>query len=88
MLLDFARLQGYSDDEIKRFEDVLARSKDVDEAITEFKRFKENPKPMNNHNRNGKFLVVKSEAEFIQKLQDGWELVRPLENNKFLIQHS
>jgi hypothetical protein len=44
MLLDFARLRGYSDEEIKRFEDVLARSKDIDVAITEFKRFKENPK--------------------------------------------
>ncbi len=88
MLLDFARLQGYSDEEIKRFEDVLARSKDVEEAITEFKRFKENPKIRTNHNGNGEFLVVQNEAELIQKLQDGWELVRPLKNNKFLIQHS
>ncbi len=88
MLLDFARLQGYSDEEIKRFEDVLARSKDVDEAITEFKRFKDTPKTRTKHNGNGKFFVTKSEAELIQKLQDGWKLVRPLKNNKFLIQHS
>ena len=78
---------GFKDDEIKRFEDVLARSKDVDEAITEFRRFKDNPKTRTNHNGNGKFLVAKNEAELIQKLQDGWELVRPLKNNKFLIQY-
>jgi hypothetical protein len=53
MLVDFAKLQGFSGDELKKLEDVLARSKDVDEAITEFRKFKEDtaeatlPKPKN-----------------------------------------
>jgi hypothetical protein len=69
MLLDFARLQGYSGDELKRLEDVLARSKDVEEAIQEFKRFKEDGKKANNG--NGKYHIAKGEAELVQRLHDG-----------------
>jgi integrase len=88
MLLDFARLQGYNEAEIKRFRDVLARSKDIDEAIIEFRRFKDYPKTITHDKDKGEFFVVNNEAELIQKLQDGWELVRPLNGSKFLIQHS
>jgi integrase len=41
MLIDFARMQGTSEDELKKLEEVLARAKDVDEGIKEFRRFKE-----------------------------------------------
>ena len=42
MLIDFAKLQGYEPDQLKRLEDVLARAKDMDEAISEFRRLKDN----------------------------------------------
>jgi len=41
MLLDFAKLQGYEPDQIKKLEDILARARDVDEAIEEFRKFKD-----------------------------------------------
>lgn len=43
LLVDFAGLQGYTDTELKKLEETLASSKDVDEAITEFRRLREDP---------------------------------------------
>lgn len=86
MLLDFAKLQGYEEPELKRLEEVLARAKDMDEAIKEFKRFKEEPETL--HDGNGKYHVVKGESELIQRLHDGWKLVQPLNHEKYLLQHS
>ncbi len=91
MLLDFARLQGYEETELKRLEEILARSKDVDEAIQEFRRFSgEEPekKPKTMHDGNGKYLVAKSEEELIQRLHDGWKLVQSLSHDKYLLEHS
>jgi hypothetical protein len=83
-LLDFAKLQGYGETELKRLEDVLGRAKDVDEAIREFRRFREEPETM--HNGNGKYLVARSEEELIQRLRDGYKLVQPLNHNKYLLE--
>ena len=65
MLIDFAKLQGYEEDQLKRLEDVLARANDVNEAIQEFRRLKDATKT------NGKFHIAKSEAELIQRLDAG-----------------
>ena len=58
MLLNFAKLQGYEDDQLKRLEDILARAKDMDEAISEFRRLNEESA---NGNRTGKHSIAKSE---------------------------
>jgi uncharacterized protein YlzI (FlbEa/FlbD family) len=55
----------------------------VDEAIKEFRRFKDEPETM--HNGNGKYLVARSEEELIQRLHDGYKLVQPLNHNKYLL---
>jgi integrase len=86
MLLDFARLQGYGEGELKRLEEVLARAKDIDEAIHEFKRLRE--KPENMPNGNGKYMIVQGESELLLRLEDGWKLVQPLNGDKYLLQHS
>ena len=86
MLLNFAKLQGYGDDQLKKLEDILARAKDMDEAITEFRRFKDEPETM--HNGNGKYYVAKGEGELIQRLHDGWKLTQALNGEKYLLQHS
>jgi len=87
MLVDFAKLQGYSGDELKRLEEVLARAKDVDEAIKEFRRFKDNPsdEPRTALNGNGKYHVAHGEAELIQRLHGGWKLVQSLNSDKYLL---
>jgi len=77
-LIDFAELQGYEEDQLKRLADILARAKDVDEAIREFRH-------MNETKENVKFHVVKGEAELLQRLDAGWSLVQNLNEDKFLL---
>ena len=86
MLLDFAKLQGYEADQLKKLEDALARAKDVDEAITEFRRLKEDSAKTSNGNGRGKHIIAKSEPELVRKLDDGWSLVQTLNDDKFLLQ--
>jgi hypothetical protein len=89
MLLDFARLQGYDDQNLRKLEDVLARAKDVDDAITEFRRLRtdsDSTDPRNSRNAaGGKYTVVKGENELIRRLDDGWSLIQNLRDDKFLI---
>jgi hypothetical protein len=81
MLLNFAKLQGYEDDQLKRLEDILARAKDMDEAISEFRRLKDE-----GANGNGKHIIAKSEPELLRRLDEGWNLVQNLNGDKFLLQ--
>ena len=86
MLLNFAKLQGYGEDHLKKLEDALARAKDVDEAITEFRRLKDDAKAASNGNGHGKHVIAKGESELVQKLNDGWSLVQTLNEDRFLLQ--
>jgi integrase len=98
MLIDFARLQGTPEDELRKLEEILARAKDVDQAITEFRRFKDEPsgsgeqkgkrKTRTKQDGNGKYLVAKGEDELIGRLRDGYRLVQPLNHDKYLLENS
>jgi hypothetical protein len=50
MLLDFAKLNGYGTDQLKKLEDALQRAKDPDEAINEFRRLKDDHEPVHESN--------------------------------------
>jgi integrase len=98
MLVDFAKLQGFNTEELKKLEDILARAKDLDEGIKEFKRFKEESNMPSESNElktkksrtaydgNGKYLVAHNEDEMIQKLHEGFRLVQSLNNDKYLLE--
>ncbi len=84
-----ASYQGVTDEQLKRIDEIFARAKDVDEAIQEFRKFrKEEPekKPKTMHDGNGKYLVAKCEDELIGKLHDGYQLVQPLNHDKYLLE--
>ena len=85
MLLSFAKLQGYVDDQLKRLEDILARAKDMDEAISEFRRLKDEG-ANDNGNGIGKHVIVKDEPELLKRLDEGWNLVQNLNGGKFLLE--
>jgi integrase len=87
-LLDFANVQGFSEEKLKKLKEILARSKNVDEGIKEFKRFQESDESGTMHDGNGKYLVAKSEDEMIQRLHEGWKLVQSLNHEKYLLEHS
>jgi hypothetical protein len=59
---------------------ILERSKTVDEAVQEFRKLEDQPKPI-----NGGYDVVSGEAEMLRWLQEGWVLVRELNVDKFLM---
>jgi integrase len=84
MLVDFARLQGYSGDELKKLEDVLARSKDVEEAITEFKKLKDEASPANAS--KPKHIIAKGEKDLLRHLDDGYKMLETLDADKFLLE--
>ncbi len=73
-------MQGYGEDQLRKSEDILARAKDMDEAITEFRRLENEPKTNGNH------LVARGEPELIRRLSAGWTLVQPLSEDRFLMQ--
>jgi len=87
-LLDFAKLQGYPQEQLKRLEEVLARSKSTDEAIEEFRRFQEKEDCKTLNNENGKYFVVNGDKDLIQRFDEDWKLVQQLNREKYLLQHS
>jgi len=88
MLIDFARLQGTSEDQLRKLEEVLARAKTVDEGITEFKRLQDSTqgKPRTMHEGNGRYLVAKSEQEMIERIHEDWHVVQALNHDKYLLE--
>jgi integrase len=93
MLIDFAKLQGRPDEELRKLDEILARAKDVDEGIKEFRRFKEEreeeqprkAKVKTAYDGNGTYLVAHNEDELIRKLHEGYELIQSLSNDKYLL---
>jgi len=88
MLLDFAKLQGYEEEKIKKLEEILANAKNPDEAIEEFRKlkdFSENSKIQKTLKQQPKHIIVKGDAELLKKLDDGYSLVESLDEDKFLM---
>lgn len=84
MLVDFAKLQGYGDNEIKRLEEVLARAKDMDEAIKEFRKLKDEAK--HEENAKPKHIIAKGEEDLLRHLDDGYKMLETLDAEKFLLE--
>jgi len=78
-LLDFVKFQGWKKEKIRQFEEILQRARTVDEAAEEFSKLREEPKD------NGGYKVAESEDKMLDLLNDGWELVRELNSEKFLM---
>ena len=60
----------------------MARAKDMDEAITEFRRLKDESL----NTSNGKHIITKSEPELLKRLDEGYSLVQSLNEDRFLLQ--
>jgi hypothetical protein len=95
-ILDTARLLGFADDRIKRIEEALARYERVDEALDEIRKLESNSyKPANEKTRQtnaheakntgNMTKVVRGEQGLVKSLNEGWELVKELSNDKFLL---
>ena len=81
--MDTARLLGFGEERLKRLEEVLARAKNVDEAVEEFKKLQET----GNNMKPNSIKIVNGEKELIQHLENGWSLIKELNHNKYVINH-
>jgi hypothetical protein len=70
------------EDKLAMLREILARTKNIDEAVEKFKGLVGEQKT----NGNGSVKVVNSEEEMLEKLNDGWELLRELNGgDRFLL---
>ena len=60
------------EDKLAMLREILARTKNIDEAVEKFKGLVGEQKT----NGNGSVKVVNSEEEMLDKLNEGWELLR------------
>lgn len=84
-MIDFAKLQGYEPEKLKKLEDVLARAKDVEEGISEFRKLSEHAQPKEQVSNQPKHIIVTGDSELLSKLEKGYLLVQSLEDDKFLM---
>jgi len=87
-LLDTARLLGFNEERLTRLEEALARAKNVDEAIVAFKKLKDPEIAENNGsyiNGNGYRAKVIGEAELLAHVEQGWDVVKELNDGKFIV---
>ena len=81
-VLDTARLLGFGDERLKRLEEVLARSRSVDEAVEEFKRFREETEVSP---RQDRVKIVQGEGELVRHVKAGWTLIKELNHDKYIL---
>ena len=87
-LLDTARLLGFNEEKMKRLEEVLARAKSVDEAVTEFKKLRDPEISENNGvfiNGNGYEAKVVDENQLLAYVERGWDVVKELSDGRFIL---
>lgn len=82
-MLDTARMLGFGEEKLARLTEILERTRTVDEAMEEFRKLREQPKPI-----NGSYEIVEGEAEMLGLLEEGWTFERELAGKKFLLKRN
>lgn len=82
-LLQTAQLMGFEEDKLRKLEEVLMRSKTIDEGIETFRRLREEENIGSDNQPTAK--IVTGDEELLDALNDGWELVRELNGDRFLM---
>lgn len=82
-LIDMAKLLGFSEEKIKKIEEILAKYRSVDEAMDEIRKLRED-EMLPNGGRRFKAKIV-SEEELINYIEAGWEIVKELKSGKIVI---
>lgn len=96
-VLDTAKILGFPEERIKRIEEALAKYERVDEALEEIKKlslgsYKKNDKGNSEADCNGEgncgkheIRIVRDEQRLIEFLGEGWDLVKELSNDRFVL---
>jgi len=86
--LDTLKLLGFDEEKLKRVEEILARAKSFDEAMDEIRHLKDEEFTENNGsyiNGNGFRAKVIGEAELLAHVEQGWDVVKELNDGKFIV---
>ena len=86
-------------EKLKLLEEILARSRNLDEGVTQFRKLMIEPAVNIPHeeslrklgeqpNVNEVHKIVESEEEMLRLLNEGWELVRELNGDRFLMKRT
>jgi integrase len=88
-LLDTAKLLGFDEERLKRLEEVMARAKNIDEALEGFRKLKDKDFQESNNgsfiNGNGYRAKIIEETELIKHVEQDWEIVKELADGKFIM---
>lgn len=92
-VLDMVKILGFSGEKIKRVEEALAKYQRVDEALEEIKKlslesYKESEETDGNGQGNcnrHRVKIVQGEQRLVEFLSEGWDLVKELSNNRFVL---
>lgn len=96
-VMDMVKVLGFSEDKIKKVEEALAKYENTDEALEEIKKLnlnaqmekdrKEHVRADAMHNRK-ETRIVRGDDKLVKFLNDGWDLVKELSADKFVMQKS
>ena len=95
-VLDMVKILGFSEEKVKKVEEVLAKYERVDEALEEIKKlslesYKESDETDCNGEENCKrheVTIVQGEQRLVKLLSEGWDLVKELSNDRFVLKKS
>ena len=79
-MIDTARMLGYGEEKLKKFEAILKRSKTVELGMQEFRRLEKQPRQ-----NNGEYRIISDEEEMLGLLPEGYELIQELNGGRFLL---
>lgn len=96
-ILDTVKLLGHSEDKIKKVENALAKYEKADEAMEEIRKLsldshgrdnKRNDSEVHSgssHSQRNSYRIAKGEGKLINSLNNGWDLVKELPEDKFIL---
>ena len=98
-VLDVVKVMGYPENKIKRVEEALAKYERVDDALDEIKKLNLEPSRgrrlgesalKSNPSRAGesRITVVRGEQSLVRLLNEEWDLLKELSDNRFLLKKS
>ena len=84
-LIDRARIDGWSEDRIKKLEEILESTETFEDGVSEFHKQEREIELEEEKSENWDFKIVNEEAEVINYLKDGWEIFQELNDGRCIL---
>lgn len=84
-IIDKARLDGWSEDKIRKLEELLQSTETFEDGIFEFHKLEEEIKLEEKRSENWDYEMVNEETEIINYIKDGWEIIKELNDGRCIL---